>query len=88
MWRRKDDFFPLKYDWEGFFFLFLPIYSCICTRPIVSGANFFVVVRDFCMGWESVFSVFGGKGTRELEDLYIRQNACIYDLAALIGLES
>lgn len=70
-----------------FSFLYIPVYV---LAPIVSGANFFVVVvvGDFCMGWESVFSVFWGKGTRELEDLYIRQNACIYDLAALIDLES
>lgn len=55
-------FFPLNMFWGGFF-LFLPVYSYIFTRPIISGA-FFFSVGDFCMGWESVFSVFffGGGG--------------------------
>lgn len=61
---------------EGFFSLFFPIYSCNVqynTQPIIKAPIFILffgggreggVVRDFCMGWESVFSVFGGKGTR------------------------
>lgn len=82
-------FLPLNMTGRVFFlsfpFLYIPVYL---LAPIVSGANFLViVVGDFCMGWESVFSFFWGQGTRELEGLYLRQNVCIYDLAALIDLE-
>lgn len=67
------------------------IYSCICTRPIVKARFFlfFFVGGDFLHGIGTLGSRFLGQGGfREVEDLYIKQNSCIYDLAALIDLES